>query len=53
MGAWIEIVTVATIGSEMLTSHPTMGAWIEITHKRLRVIRRRSHPTMGAWIEMR
>ena len=30
MGAWIEMVTVATIGFEMLTSHPTMGAWIEI-----------------------
>ena len=36
-----------------LQSHPTMGAWIEISKEwsnLKRVIM--SHPTMGAWIEI-
>ena len=31
MGAWIEIWNVSPIISEMSVSHPTMGAWIEIS----------------------
>ena len=33
-------------------SHPTMGAWIEMTLKDTRLNRPSSHPTMGAWIEI-
>ena len=30
MGAWIEMSDATVAVAEMLTSHPTMGAWIEI-----------------------
>ena len=34
-------------------SHPTMGAWIEISWRcHLLIVHRQSHPTMGAWIEI-
>ena len=35
-----------------LVSHPTMGAWIEITGVACMHTNRESHPTMGAWIEI-
>ena len=36
-----------------LTSHPTMGAWIEIYLGISRqAVGAKSHPTMGAWIEI-
>ena len=52
MGAWIEIIRPWSIGFHF-TSHPTMGAWIEILHHS-RILRKLlvSHPTMGAWIEI-
>ena len=34
------------------TSHPTMGAWIEITMQLKDMFGLASHPTMGAWIEI-
>ena len=33
-------------------SHPTMGAWIEISINVSRKFVLSSHPTMGAWIEI-
>ena len=34
-------------------SHPTMGAWIEISlAKAIMALMTMSHPTMGAWIEI-
>ena len=34
------------------SSHPTMGAWIEIWCCHIILLLSRSHPTMGAWIEI-
>ena len=31
MGAWIEIKKVILFGVAVIPSHPTMGAWIEIS----------------------
>ena len=36
----------------ILSSHPTMGAWIEIEVIKLGNEFEKSHPTMGAWIEI-
>ena len=36
----------------IVTSHPTMGAWIEIQYLKDERYRLLSHPTMGAWIEI-
>ena len=52
MGAWIEISLDESLTS-VTSSHPTMGAWIEIGKNhvegaKLEVL----HPTMGAWIEI-
>ena len=33
-------------------SHPTMGAWIEISKSLNNILVNSSHPTMGAWIEI-
>ena len=33
-------------------SHPTRGAWIEISHDRGETEVYQSHPTRGAWIEI-
>ena len=35
-----------------VTSHPTRGAWIEITAYKAQVAAEESHPTRGAWIEI-
>ena len=35
MGAWIEIMTITMSTNGAVTSHPTMGAWIEITITRM------------------
>ena len=38
----------------MFMSHPTMGAWIEITDGIFGSgTEKASHPTMGAWIEIK
>ena len=34
-------------------SHPTRGAWIEMTKKYLKDEGLLSHPTRGAWIEIK
>ena len=34
------------------SSHPTRGAWIEMSSLRLGVTLGWSHPTRGAWIEI-
>ena len=52
MGAWIEIFKV-TESLDVLVSHPTMGAWIEIMSEIIEeTYQGMSHPTMGAWIEI-
>ena len=52
MGAWIEILDKACKVADA-TSHPTMGAWIEITYALFfYAVFLGSHPTMGAWIEI-
>ena len=52
MGAWIEI-SCTFRKMTVFWSHPTMGAWIEITILALWACKKyRSHPTMGAWIEI-
>ena len=43
----------AVLGIVLNVSHPTMGAWIEITLKNIAYVAGEgSHPTMGAWIEI-
>ena len=33
-------------------SHPSRGAWIEISHSTVTVLKTLSHPSRGAWIEI-
>ena len=52
MGAWIEMFVLILIRVPSL-SHPTMGAWIEITiDASMTAALFWSLPTMGAWIEI-
>ena len=53
MGAWIEIKDTYKSLTNPLMSHPTMGAWIEISPSADALIKSGSHPTMGAWIEIK
>ena len=52
MGAWIEIKSDRKVNCIVSSSHPTMGAWIEIATYPSTNSFTTSHPTMGAWIEM-
>ena len=52
MGAWIEIILISVFILFCSSSHPTMGAWIEIHDLTLFNELFESHPTMGAWIEI-
>ena len=38
--------------ADIMPSHPTRGAWIEITFRKALEILDESHPTRGAWIEI-
>ena len=36
-----------------MRSHPSRGAWIEISHSTVTVLKTLSHPSRDAWIEIR
>ena len=36
-----------------MRSHPSRGAWIEISHSTVTVLKTLSHPSRGAWIEIK